>query len=175
MPSAVSNGLTQSFRAMFEAEVAYVCRVLRRLGVHERDLEDVAQDVFVAVHRRIESYDPSRPLRPWLFGFAYHHAANYARLARHRLETPMSEVLDRTSSPERAASRNEARARVLAALAAIPLERRSVLILHDIDGFGAPEIASSLSIPLNTVYSRLRVARAELREALDDLRTRREP
>lgn len=174
MSSTVSSR-AQSFRAMFEAEVGYVCRVLRRLGVHERDVEDVAQDVFVAVYRRMDSYDPSRPLRPWLFGFAYHNAANYARLARHRIEAPMSEALDRRSSPELDATRSQDRTRVLVGLAAIPLERRSVLILHDIDGFPAPEIAASLSIPLNTVYSRLRVARAELREALGDLRTRGEP
>jgi RNA polymerase sigma-70 factor (ECF subfamily) len=56
--------------------------------------------------------------------------------------------------------------RVLDALQGVPLERRSVLIMHDIDGIAAPDIASALSIPVNTVYSRVRVARDEFRAAL---------
>jgi RNA polymerase sigma-70 factor (ECF subfamily) len=53
-----------------------------------------------------------------------------------------------------------------AALATIDMGRRAVLVLHEIEEMTAPEIAHVLGIPLNTVYSRLRVARGELEQAL---------
>ena len=62
--------------------------VLRRLGVHPNDVEDVGHDVFIVVHRHLASYDPSRPLRPWLFGICVRTVADHRRLARHRREVP---------------------------------------------------------------------------------------
>lgn len=61
---------------MFEAEFEYVWRSLRRLGVDVRDLEDVSQEVFVRVFRRFDSYQPTRPARPWLFAFAFRCASD---------------------------------------------------------------------------------------------------
>jgi len=158
----------QDFSAVFEAEFSYVCRVLRRLGVRSADLEDVAQEVFVTVHRKFAEYDRARPIRPWLFAFAFRSASNHQRLARHRREvsgTPLSEPPAATT-PEDALSDRQAQELVLAALQGVPLDRRSALIMHDIDGFSAPEIAEALSVPVNTVYSRVRIARDELKKAL---------
>jgi RNA polymerase sigma-70 factor (ECF subfamily) len=55
---------------------------------------------------------------------------------------------------------------VARALEQLPMEQRAVLVRHDIDGFAAPEIARELELPLNTVYSRLRLARAKFVDAL---------
>ena len=60
-----------SLTDIYAAEVRWLWRVLWRLGVPERDLEDVAHDVFVVVHRKLPDYDPTRPLRPWLFGICF--------------------------------------------------------------------------------------------------------
>ena len=84
MSTNASDGV--SFEALFESELSYVCRTLRRLGVKEADLDDLAQEVFITVHRHLHEYDSSRPLKPWLFSFAFGTAANYRRLARHRAE-----------------------------------------------------------------------------------------
>lgn len=162
-----------AFEDLFDSEFSYVCRALRRLGVQEGDLEDLAQDVFLAVYAKFATRDPHRPARPWLFGFAFRFASNYRRSARHRLESKLeSEGASALPTPEDHASRRQSQNLLLSALEALPLERRSVLIMHDIDGFTAPDIASALSIPTNTVYSRVRVARAELQKALrrDELR-----
>ena len=77
---------TLRFEAVFESELSYVWTSLRRLGVHARDLEDVAHDVFLQVHKTIARYDETRPLRPWLFAFAVRAASDYRRLARHRTD-----------------------------------------------------------------------------------------
>jgi len=75
-----------AFPEIFRDHLGYVWHALRRLGVHDRDLEDVAHDVFLAVLKKLDHYDPARPLRPWLFGFAFRFASDYRDLARHRHE-----------------------------------------------------------------------------------------
>jgi RNA polymerase sigma-70 factor (ECF subfamily) len=162
---APSGALAPDFRRVFESEFGYVCRALRRLGVREADLQDVAQELFVTVHTQLPRYDRDRPIRPWLFSFALRYAANYRRLARNQGHVSEAHApLARSDDPN-----VEARELVLRGLALLDFDRRTVLVMHDLEGFDAPEIASQLGIPLNTVYSRLRVARTELRAALDSL------
>src|SRR4051794_14126850 len=81
-----------SFRALFEREGSYVWNSLKRLGVQDRDLEDLSHEVFITVHRRLADYDPARPLRPWLFGICLRTAMRYRELARHRREVMGDEV-----------------------------------------------------------------------------------
>jgi len=156
-----------AFQAIFDAEFSYVCRALRRLGVRPADVEDVAQDVFIKVHDRFDGYDQSRPIRPWLFAFVLRIAANHLRRARHRHEVdgPVPDAASRRT-PEDDLIDEEARRLVLAALQGVPLVRRGALIMHDMDGFTGPEIAGILQVPINTVYSRVRVARVEFKAAL---------
>jgi RNA polymerase sigma-70 factor (ECF subfamily) len=147
---------------------------LYRLGVPERDLEDVTHDVFLDVHRRLAEYDRARHIRPWLFAFAFRAASDYRRRARHRFEIfaeadPGDGAL---LADDQLALQEELRL-VRAALEKIALERRAVFIAHDIDGCAIPEIARSLSIPVNTAYSRLRLARSEFAQAVTRLRAQR--
>jgi RNA polymerase sigma-70 factor (ECF subfamily) len=153
-----------SFRGLFDAEFGYVCRALRRLGVLPGDIEDVAQELFVTIHRDLPEYDARKPLRPWLFSYALRFAANYRRLARNR-----GHVSDRVLStvPGVADARTEARDTVLRALVGLDFDFRTVIVMHDLEGFDAPEIATQLGIPLNTVYSRLRRARVEFRTLVE--------
>jgi RNA polymerase sigma-70 factor (ECF subfamily) len=163
------------FRAVFEREFDYVWGSLRRLGVHARDLEDVAQEVFVQVHRRIDVYDPARPIRPWLFAFALRCASDWKRLARHRVEVlgVDREPAAATPRPDMVLEQAEDVRLVLCALEQIEIERRAVFILHDLDECPMREIAGSLGIPFNTGYSRLRAAREDFTAAVRRLRARR--
>jgi RNA polymerase sigma-70 factor (ECF subfamily) len=156
------------FRAVFDREFAFVWNTLRRLGVREADREDLTHEVFLRVFHRLAHFDPSRPLRPWLFGFAYRCAADHRRLAHHRREHVGLEVepIDERPSPGEAALGRDMRDLVARALAELALERRAVLLLHDVEGASAPEIAAALGIPINTVYSRLRAARQEFSDAV---------
>jgi RNA polymerase sigma-70 factor (ECF subfamily) len=162
----------QRFRAMFEAEFAYVWRSLRRLGVAMRDVDDVSQEVFIHVYRRLDDYDPRRPARPWLFAFAFRCASDWRRLARHRVEV-MADADQREASvvpADDALVRAEDRDLALRALEAIELERRAVLILYEFDECPMRDIAEALGVPLFTAYSRLRVAREEFTTAVRRLR-----
>ncbi len=172
MPPSTPNALA-AFRAMFAAELGYVCRTLRRLGVREGDLEDAAQETFLAVHGKWSDFDPARPIRPWLFGFAFRMAANYRRKRREAASEQGEDVVAREASPEDAAVTGQARTLALAALDKMDDDRRDVFVMHDLEGFDAPEMAEMLGIPLNTVYSRLRTARAEFEEHAARLGQRR--
>ncbi len=160
-----------SFDDVFDRECGYVVHSLRRLGVREADLEDLAQDVFVAVHRRFETYDRSRPLRPWLFAFAYRTASNYRRLTRVRRETVLEEPAADVGVPADQEDRvqQERRRRWLhRALQTLDPKHRAAVILVDLDGVSPKHAAETFGIPLDTLYSRVRNGRSKLRAALEE-------
>jgi RNA polymerase sigma-70 factor, ECF subfamily len=158
--------------AIFDEHFDYVWATLRRLGVRDADREDLVHEVFLKVHTRLADYDESRPLRPWLFGFAYRVAADHHRLARHRVEVlgAQGEAAGDTVPADDRVAALEQRELVLAALDTLELDRRAVLVMHDIDDVPVPEIARLLDVPLNTAYSRLRLAREQLAGAVTRLR-----
>jgi RNA polymerase sigma-70 factor (ECF subfamily) len=161
----------QRFHAIYAAELRYVWNSLYRLGVPACDVEDVAHETLLSVYRRLADYDAARPLRPWLFGFAYRTAADYRKRMHRRHEVGVDDLqFDEPAhegpSAEEEIARREERALVVEALRAVPIERSAVFVLMEIDGCSAPEAAEALGIPLNTVYSRIRVAREEFTAAL---------
>jgi RNA polymerase sigma-70 factor (ECF subfamily) len=160
---------------IFDEHFDHIWNVLRRLGVREADLEDLAHEVFLKVHARLDTFDATRPIRPWLCGFAYRVAADHRRLARHRVEVLGSsvEAVDPVPAADERVHAGEQRALVEAALTALDFDHRAVLVLHDVDEIPVPAIAQELGIPLNTAYSRLRAAREEFATAVTRLRKRR--
>jgi RNA polymerase sigma-70 factor, ECF subfamily len=150
----------------FQRELDYLCRTLRRLGVAASDVEDVVHEVFLVMHRRWRDYDQAFPLRPWLFGIAFRVASAHRRRAAREIPHAFIEVEDLGLHPDQAADAKRARVLVLRALEQVPLPRRAVLIMHDLDDAAMRDIASSLSIPLFTAYSRLRKARKEFELAV---------
>jgi len=71
---------------IYRQQVQFVRASLRGLGVRSSDLEDVAHDVFVIVHMRLEQFDQTSRITPWLFGICVRVAANYRRRRRWKLE-----------------------------------------------------------------------------------------
>jgi RNA polymerase sigma-70 factor (ECF subfamily) len=160
------------FKRLYQAEFAYVWRALRRLGARGSDAEDMVHDVFLTAFKRISEYDPSRPIRPWLFGISFRTVVAHRRRAFQRYEV-VSEVPDTAVVEPDAEARlqaGESRELVLKALEALPLDRRAVFVMHELDDVAIPEVAEGLGVPLNTAYSRLRVGRQEFAEAVEALR-----
>jgi RNA polymerase sigma-70 factor (ECF subfamily) len=165
-----------SFRNLFDTEFSYVWNTLRRLGVHESDVLDQAQEVFLIVHSLLPDYDASRPVRPWLFAIAYRIACRYRSLARHKREvhgdTPY-EPIDPAIAADEKLEMDEARALMLQAIQGIDLPRRAVFILSELEEQPMADIAAALQIPVNTAYSRLRLAREDFEKAASRLLARR--
>lgn len=163
------------FDEVYARGYAHVWRTLRRLGVPEQDIEDQAHDVFLVVHRRLDDYDPARPLEPWLSGIAFRVMCAARRRAHRRRERAGHDAwLDRQQSPEPGPERlvvaQERQQLVLDALDRLDLDRRLVFVMHELDGIPCPEIAREVGVPVNTVYSRLRVARTRFAAAVRRLR-----
>lgn len=150
----------------FTREFDYICRTLRRLGVSRRDVEDLVHEVFLILYRTWHEYDSSRALRPYLFGIAFRVASSNRRRAWREMPFAVVDTEDRAPRPDQALQTKQARALVLAALDRIPLARRAVLVMHDLDEIPMRDIAGVLSIPLFTAYSRLRKARREFEMAV---------
>jgi RNA polymerase sigma-70 factor (ECF subfamily) len=161
----------RAFRRLYDTQLDFVWRNLRRLGVSEADAEDRAQEVFVVAHRRFDEFeDRGRGPRAWLFQIVLRVASDARRHKRRHPEIPDGgDAVERVSvepSQTDAMARRDDLAKLDAALAVLDMDRRAVLVLHEIEEMTAPEIAQVLGIPLNTVYSRLRVAREKLEAAL---------
>jgi RNA polymerase sigma-70 factor (ECF subfamily) len=154
---------------VFEREFDYVCVTLRRLGVRPSDIEDLAHEVFLVMYRRWNVYDPAHAIRAWLFGIAFRVAARHRRKLRRETLQPSPEIEDTAPGPDQAVAAQQARAIVAAALQAVPLKRRAVFVMHCIDNVAMREIASILSIPMFTAYSRLRKARKEFEAAVTSI------
>ncbi|HET6148573.1 MAG TPA: RNA polymerase sigma factor [Polyangia bacterium] len=172
-PRRVSEAL--SFPGIFEREASYVWNTVRRMGVAERDREDMVHEVFLLVHRESSKFDATRPVRPWLFGIAFRLVSDYRRLLRNRVQFQELDS-DTLRSPQSPADdvliAAEEQKLVEAALRHVDLDRRVVLMLHEIDGFTIPETARALGIPLSTAYSRLRLGRADFARIVQRMRAR---
>lgn len=169
-PSA--DALDTAFEALYAAELAWVYRTLRRLGGRPADLEDLTHDVFVAAFRALDRFDTSRPVRPWLFGIAFRVVSDYRSRARFSRESTLGDVEptgDGPPDPEAALVDAEARALVLRALDTLPLDQRAVFVASEIDDTSIADLAEHLGLSVNTLYSRLRLARARFAAAVKTL------
>jgi RNA polymerase sigma-70 factor (ECF subfamily) len=165
---------TVDFQSLYKQEFGYAWRTLRRLGVRDGDLPDLAHDFFIVVFRHLSDYDPARPVRPWLFGIAFRVVSDYRRSARFAREIlgDAPEIADRAPPADEQIAERQAREAVMRVLDELDLDRRAVLVMHDIDGHPVPEIAAALAIPVPTAYSRLRLARQDLAASIKRLRAR---
>jgi RNA polymerase sigma-70 factor, ECF subfamily len=150
----------------FETDLDYLFETLRRLGAGPREIEDLVQEVFLVLHRNWPTLDTTRPLRPYLFGVAFRIVCAHRRRRSREVPTPALDLQDDHASPEGTLQSKESVALLLAALDRIPLQRRAVVIMHDLDGLPVAEIAERLSITRFGTYARLRKARTELAAAV---------
>lgn len=157
---AVSDAASARFAELYRAHYAAVCDWIRALGTPAPQHEDVAQDVFLVVHRRLADFDPRRSFRAWLFGIARRVNRDYHR-GRRRSEARERTVVapDPLPPPDDAVAHREALSIMQEFLDGLDIDKRLVFVLSDIDDMTAPEVAQALGIPVKLVRSRLRSAR----------------
>jgi RNA polymerase sigma-70 factor (ECF subfamily) len=154
----------------------FVWLTLQRLGVRDADVEDALQEVFVVVHKRLNSFDGAARVTTWLFGICLRVASAYRRKAHRRREESVARMPEVATpderSPEETAVTRQAQARLLAALDDMDLDKRAIFVMFEIDELPCEEIAEMLSLPVGTVYSRLHAARQAFRRTLGRLQAR---
>ena len=153
---------------VYAEHAEFVWRSLQHLGVRSADLEDLLQEVFLVVHRKLPEFDGRSRITTWLFGICLRVVTNQRRRAWFRFERPADTL------PERAEERTpedhlgeEQRSRAFErALGRLSLEQRAVFVLFELEGKSCQDIAELVGAPLGTVYSRLHHARRDLRKSL---------
>jgi RNA polymerase sigma-70 factor (ECF subfamily) len=159
------------FEKIYEAEKVFVWNLMYRFGVPPQDREDLFQEVFLRAFRQPDALAQGGSPRPWLMGIAFRVASEWRRSQRrHGVGAPTGEEPSAEGpDPEQQLREQQEVALVERALQRIELERRAVFIAFELEEIPVPEIAASLGIPLNTAYSRLRLARQEFAEAIRKL------
>jgi RNA polymerase sigma-70 factor (ECF subfamily) len=159
------------FRAFFEAYHPLVMTRLRRLGIPPADQNDVCQEVFVILHRRLGDYDGSVSLPLWVQTICDRAATRFLRVAelrrRRDAAAPVLRMLRSVpASQDREVDTRRAFARAEAILSSLDEEKRRVFILYELEGLHMYEVTGELGCPLQTGYSRLRAARKIIRALL---------
>lgn len=165
------SGPDHEFRALYDAHFDFVWGSLRRLGVREPDVLDIAQKVFLVAHLKLAEFEGRSRITTWLFAICQRVASDYRRSAPVRREIAMeASELERASDPDGLmVDKLEARQRARLAAAILdklPETQRVVLVLFELQELSGDEIAELLEVSVGTVRSRLRLAReAFAREA----------
>jgi RNA polymerase sigma-70 factor (ECF subfamily) len=160
---------TLRLAAVFSENADFVWRSLRRLGVSDADVDDAVQEVFLIVHQSLADYEERGLLRAWLYAIG-RQVANHYRRGRSRAQRRQRALIAdaTTQDPHELMARRQAVDLVQVFLETLDEPQRDVFYLADIEGLTAPEISAALGMKLNTVYSRLRLARKRFDKAVSD-------
>jgi len=171
-----------AFANVYEEQFAFVWRSARRLGVDPAHRDDVVQETFVVFHSRLPEFEGRSSVKTWLFGILVNVVRAHQRTfrKRHARRPPAAAgpdpetVVDTSAGPHEYAARAEAARLVTQLVAGLDDDKRAVFVLAELEQMSAPDIALALGVPLNTVYSRLRLARQEFAAAAARHRARDE-
>ncbi len=152
--------------------------LLGHLGIRRReDREDVAQNIYLVIAGKLDTYDPTLRLQAWVNGYAVNIARRYQQLARNHREQLLGdeagELMDVDgSNPEQHAIDEDRRTILDRLIDALEEDRRLVLVMKELQHLDMLDIARALNIPLATGWTRLRLARADLEAAIKRLGAR---
>lgn len=149
---------------LFQAHAEEVWRFLKYLGIQENDLPDACQEVFLVAHRKLPEFRGDSTSRTWLYGISLRVAKAWRR---RRQMLPLADD-DRSVAPsqEQERERRDAQHLLCWALDQLAEAQREVFVLHEIEELPMSEVAERVECGIFTAYSRLRLARRALKQAL---------
>ena len=153
------------FAEVYEANAAFVWRAVRRLGVRPADVDDVCQEVFMVVLRKLPDFAARSSLRTWVYGIAVRCASTHRRRAHVVREAPTENIepTEHTQPDGRAT-----RAQLDRLLDLLDQDKREVFVLYELEELTMNEISSIVGCPVQTAYSRLHAARRIMLTATSD-------
>jgi RNA polymerase sigma-70 factor (ECF subfamily) len=169
-PRAAGGGDALDFRQVYVQHFQFVWRSLRLLGVPPESLEDATQDTFAVVSRQLADFEGRSSPSTWIFAIAQRVAANHRRTRRRKLLQlrPLDEPLPGNEpAPDAALEAAQAARSIERFVDGLDDTRRALFILALMEGVPATEIAALEQRSVNTVYSRVRLLRVELKAFLE--------
>ncbi|MEM9458684.1 MAG: sigma-70 family RNA polymerase sigma factor [Myxococcota bacterium] len=162
-----------SLEAIYRDHWRYVWRCARKMGIPDDRLDDVVQDVFIVIGNTLGSFEGRAKLRTWIYSITFRVAQEHHRKrAREQRADPGGSEGVEAPSPEQHLERVEAASLLQSLLAELDDDQRLVFSMAELDGVSPQDIARQLSVSVNTVYSRLRLARRKLERAIERTRAR---
>lgn len=169
-----------TFDSVYADTVVFVWRAARRLGVDGAALDDVCQEVFVAVHKNLPEFAGSGSIKTWVFGILRNSVRMYRRgIARKEPpgRTRWSVVdAEQLGSPDKSPYELVSSAQALRIaheiLESLAEEKREVFVLVELEQWSVVDTAEALGVNVNTVSTRLRAARKEFAHAAHRIRIR---
>jgi RNA polymerase sigma-70 factor (ECF subfamily) len=151
-------------RELFTTYAAFIWRTLRYQSVAERDLDDVSQEVFLIVFRKLPDFDPSGSMRAWIYGICIRVARDSRNRAHKRHEVLVDEVSDEIggATAEAESERRAEQRQLHVMLERLDEDKRAVVVLHELEGLPMNEVAEIVQCPVKTAYSRLAAARKQM-------------
>jgi RNA polymerase sigma-70 factor, ECF subfamily len=165
-----------SFDSIYRQYFDFVWASARRLGIGEESIDDVVQEVFIVIHARVHTLEQPDALRSWIYGVVRRTASGHRRTQRSTTSNitfnTEVEAASLRPTPSDLAEQSDKVRLLYSLLDELEATRREVFMLVELDELSVPEAAELLQIPLNTAYSRLRLARQDF-EAAHSRRTAR--
>jgi RNA polymerase sigma-70 factor (ECF subfamily) len=165
------EGDSRSFRLLVERHQSSVRRLLWvMLGGAREEIEDVEQEVLLALYRGLGSFRFQSSFRTYLLSLARHRALDaLRRRGRRRREDQALRLLAPAAADPQEQVQERLRAeRVLAGFRLLPVAERQLLLLRDVEGLSMNELAAALGLPPGTAKSRLHRARTRLARILGE-------
>lgn len=166
------KGDADAYRECVERHQDRVYGIAYQMVGNAQDAQDIAQEVFVRVHRSLKLYRAASRFTTWLYRLTINLAIDYQRAqARHRATSidesnEAQSMADTRPTPDAAAERGELRGAIHKVSETLTATQRSVFVLRDLQGFSTEEIAAILKCRQSTVRVHLANARAAVRDAL---------
>lgn len=166
---AAQRGTSEAFSELVRRHQRRAYVVARSIVMNHEDAEDAVQEAFLHAFKAIDRFLPDQAFGAWLHRIVANAALD---VTRRRKVRDADELPETVASPFRdPAESSELRTRLSRALELLPARQRSVIVLHDVEGFKHSEIGKMLDIPEGTARSDLHYARSQLRRILGDVRS----
>jgi len=165
-----------TFEVVYEGWFDEVRKWIRAMGGPEADRDDLVQEVFMVVHRRLPDFDGGN-LPGWLYAITRNKVRDHRRLRWIKRMVffergEADELTEGSAGPLAALETREKRSIMLGLLDGLPDAERRALVLFEIEQVSGQEIAALEGVPINTIWTRLHKARQKLKQRLAELETR---
>ena len=159
-----------SFQAVYARYFDFVWASARRLGVDSSAIDDVVQEILIAIHGNLHTLQRPEALKSWVYSVTRRTVSNHHRAVRARGGKTTTVVDDQLEShqptPYEVTQKNSELLLLANLLAELDEPKRELFVLVEIEEMTVPEVADALDIPVNTAYSRLRAARLAFEAAI---------
>lgn len=164
-----AKGDNEAFSQLFLKYKTLVYRVVYRLLRIQEDVDDAVQQTFIEVYKSLPGYEGKSKFTTWLYRIAVNVSIQHLRKRRSDTFSDFDPEILPSESNKDNLEHLELHKQIETALDAIPIKKRVVVVLHDIEERTMEEIAAILNIPLGTVKSRLFHGRDEMRKKLQKI------